>query len=79
MRKQCFFDQCEANSDDSMAEPSEARFLNGVWVWFCMECAEQIDAEAEQVKVEDRYYDWNGGRCHLTGVKLDHVTYRDEY
>lgn len=75
-RNQCFFDQCAANSDETLEEPSVRRFMAGPatmpgWYWFCEECAEQMDAEAEEAKRQGDYYAWNGGFDHTTGEKLE--------
>lgn len=74
-RRQCYFDQCESNRDETLPEPTERRYLApsdtpARWYWLCPECAEQIDAEADEARREGRYEEWSGGFDHLTGERL---------
>lgn len=74
-RNHCFFDQCAANDTETYAEydePSVKRYMVSKarpagWYWFCVECAEQIDAEG---KGADDYAEWNGGYDHITGERI---------
>ena len=76
-RRICFYDQCQANHDETLPEPGERRYMAGHycgtkagWYAFCESCAEQIDEEAEEAKKEGRYYNWNGGYDHITGNEV---------
>ena len=74
-RKMCGFDQCEANTDHSIPEPTERRWLAGPahlpgWYWYCPECAEQIDEEAWEAEAGGEYREWNRGWHHVDGYRL---------